>query len=157
VRNILVRAAKEAVVVLVVSSVVGVAVNYVRKDGIAFVAGAETFRCKTKAEFIAPEDAAKLYGEGKAFFIDARDAGLFERERIEGAINASPSESAVDSLFWMAAADPNVIAYASRESQRQACTLADLLLGAGFRKVFVLVGGLDVWKAKGFPVEGRAE
>ena len=156
-KHVLTGAVKEGVLILAVAGVVGLVVNNVREDGISLVAAADTFRVRTNAEFITPDDASKLFEQGNAFFIDARDRGLFAMERIEGALNASPTQAGVDSLAWIAPADPYVITYASKESQREAGVLADKLLEAGFKKVYVLLDGIEAWKAKGLPVEGRTD
>jgi len=155
VKRLVAGAVKEAILLIVVVGAVAVVVNLARKDGIPFIAAEDAFRVKTNAEFIAPADAWALFEGGSAFFIDAREPGLFEAERIEGALNASATEAGADSLAWMAPADPHVITYASGETQRLAGVLADKLLEVGFKKVYVLLGGLDAWKEKGFPVEGR--
>jgi len=155
VRAILGSAAREAVILLVVGAVAGLAVNALREDGVALVAEPDAFRVRTNAEFVSTEDAWELYEQGNAFFIDPRGAEAFAAEHIEGAINASPTQGGVDSLAWIAAADPYVIAYAAVGSQRQAGVLADKLLEAGFKKVTVLLDGLEGWKRAGHPVEGR--
>ena len=156
-KHVLAGAAKEGVLILVVAAILGLVVNQVRKDGVPLIAAADAFRVQTNAEFITPDDAATLFEEGNAFFIDARDPSLYATEHIEGALNASPSKSGVDSLAWIAPADPYVIAYASKANQRQAGVLADKLLDAGFKRVYVLLDGIEAWKSKGLPVEGRTE
>jgi rhodanese-related sulfurtransferase len=155
VRAILAGAAKEALILLLVGAIVGLAVNAVRKNGVTLLAEPDAFRIRTNAEFISTEDAWDLYEQGTAFFIDPRNPEAFAAERIEGALNASPTQSGVDSLAWIVAADPYVITYASVGSQRQAGVLADKLLEAGFKKVKVLLDGLDGWKRAGHPVEGQ--
>jgi rhodanese-related sulfurtransferase len=157
VKHVFRRAAKEGGLVLVVAVVVGLTFNRVRPGGIPFIAAADAFRIQTKAEFITPEDAAKFFDAGNAFFIDARDAGAYAAEHIEGALNADPGQAGVDSLAWIAAANPYVIAYASKASQRQAGVLADKLVDAGFKKVYVLLDGIEAWKSRGLPIEGKAE
>ena len=147
---------KEAVIILVLGVAVGLVVNFVRKDGLGIIAEADEFRVRTNAEFVTTEDAWRLFEEGKAFLIDARDPASFRRERIEGALNASPTQAGVDSLAWIAPANPYVIVYASEASQRQAGVLADKLLDAGFKKVRVLLDGIEGWKKAGHPVEGAS-
>lgn len=154
-KAILTGAAKEALVLLVLGTAVGLAVNALRKDGVPLIAEADAFRVRTNAEFISTEDAWGLYEQGNAFFIDPRDPSAFAREHIEGALNASPTQSGVEGLAWIAPADPYVVAYASEGSRREAGVLADKLLEAGFKKVTVLLDGLEGWKRAGHPVEGE--
>ncbi|HVP56749.1 MAG TPA: rhodanese-like domain-containing protein [bacterium] len=156
-KHIIFGAAMEALPIVLVAFAVALVVNFVRKDGLPMVAAEDAFRVKTKAEFITPDDAWKVFQGGSALFVDARDPGLFGLEHIEGALNVAPSQAGVDSLAWMAPADPDVIAYASKATQRQAGVLADKLMEAGFKKVHVLLDGIEAWKAKGLPIEGRAD
>lgn len=155
-RRLLAGTVKEAVMILVLGAVIALVVNFVREGGIPLVAEEDAFRIRTRAEFVGADDAWGLYEAGNAFFIDARDASAFEREHIEGALNATPTHAGVDSLAWIAAADPYVITYASEASRRQAGVLADKLLDAGFTKVRVLVDGIEGWKRAGRPIEGTA-
>ena len=155
-KRLLAGTLKEAAIILVVGVAVGLAVNYVRKDGVGIIASADEFRVRTKAEFVSTADAWKLYEAGQAFLIDARDRSSFEKEHIEGALNTSPTQAGVDSLAWIAPADPYVIVYASEASQRQAGVLADKLLDAGFKKVRVLLDGIEAWKRAGHPVQGKS-
>jgi rhodanese-related sulfurtransferase len=157
VRAILKGATREALVLLVFGIAVGLVVNSVRKDGLSLIAEADAFRVRTNAEFIGTQDAWDLYEQGNAFLVDARDPAAFAREHIEGALNASPTRGGADSLAWMASADPYLIAYADEGSQRQAGVLADILLEAGFRRVWVLLDGIEGWRKAGLPVEGLAE
>ena len=154
-RRLLAGTLKEAVIILVLGAVVGLMVNFLREEGISLVAEAEAFRIRTRADFVSTQDAWRLYEAGNAFFIDARDGTAFAAEHIEGALNASPGQAGVDSLAWIASADPYVITYASQASRRQAGVLADKLLDAGFKKVVVLLDGIEGWKRAGHPVEGR--
>lgn len=156
-KRVLTIAVKEAAVIVVVGVVIAVAVNLARKDPLPFVAAEDAFRVKTNAEFISVDDAWKLFEGGNTFFMDARDPGLYAAERIEGALNVEPGQAGVDSVAWMTAADPSVVAYGSKDTQRQAGVLADKLLEAGFHKVYVLLGGIEAWKQAGLPVEGSIQ
>jgi rhodanese-related sulfurtransferase len=138
-------------VVIVVAA--GLLFNSLRKDGIPLIAEAETFRVETDAEFLKVADARRLFDEGNAIFIDARDPELFRIERIEGALSMPPAGSELEAADWIPGTGSSVICYASERSQRQAGVVADRLIGLGTEKVFVLYGGLDAWKAEGLPTE----
>lgn len=156
-RRLFAGTAKEALTILALASAIGLMVNFLRGGGIPLVAEADAFRIRTNADFVSTRDAWALYDAGNAFFVDARDATAFGQEHIEGALNASATQAGVDSLAWIAAADPYVVTYASRASQRQAGVLADKLMDAGFTRVLVLVDGIEGWKVAGHPVEGRTQ
>ena len=146
-------AVKQAVVISIVVVVVGLAFNALRKDGIPLIADAEAFRVRTEAEFMKADNAWKLFDEGKAIFVDARDTRVFSIERIEGAINIPPTGPELEAAGWITDTESSVICYASGESQRQAGVVADKLIEMGTKEVFVLYGGLEAWKAAGYPTE----
>jgi rhodanese-related sulfurtransferase len=151
--NDTVRAAiKESVVIIVVGTIAAIAFNVARDNGIPLIAQAEAFRVRTQAEFIKNRDAGALFEQGAAIFIDAREPQVFQIEHIEGAMNIPSSASQVDSIAWLVGADPVIIAYASESSQRQAGVIADRLLQIGFKKVYVLYGGLEAWKDLALPL-----
>jgi thiosulfate sulfurtransferase len=99
------------------------------------------------------EDARRLFEEGTAIFVDARDPRVFSAEHIEGAVNVPPAGGETHDVRWLADVDASVICYASEKSQRQAGVVADELIGLGARHVFVLYGGFEAWKAAGLPTE----
>jgi len=141
---------REALIVTIVAAVVGIGVNAVRDDGIPLVASPEDFSVSTKAELMRIQDAKKLFDEGAAVFVDARSAEVFSRKHIEGAINIEPAGN-LDDFSWLTKADAYIIAYASRETQRQAGVVADRLIDIGCSKVYVLRGGLEAWLEAGLP------
>lgn len=152
-KRILVRAAREGIVIVIAAVVVSLVVNYARKDGIPLVAEADAFRVRTDAEFMKVEDAYRLFEDGAAIFIDARASELFSLGHIEGAMNVSPVGGAVEEVAWLAGAGSHIICYASEVSQRQAGVLADQLLQIGCDQVFVLYGGLEAWIKMGLPTD----
>jgi thiosulfate sulfurtransferase len=150
--TIFARAVREAIMILIVVVAVSLLVNYTRERRIDLIADAEEFRVQTQAEFMVPEDAYIHFNEGTAIFVDVRDARLFAAEHIEGAMNVTSGEEAVDSLAGLVPADPVLICYSTTSTQRQAGVVADKLIDVGFTKVYVLLGGLEAWKELGGPV-----
>jgi rhodanese-related sulfurtransferase len=154
VTEMLTRAVKEAVVIAIVVIVVALTVNFTRDEGIPLIADADAFRIQTDAEFIVAGDAGAHFTEGSGIFVDAREPRLFEVEHIEGAMNVPSTPGNVDTLAYMVPADPVLICYSAEETERQAGVIADRLLEIGFKKVYVLHGGLDSWKETGLPTAG---
>jgi rhodanese-related sulfurtransferase len=146
-------AIKQAVIISIVVVVVGLGFNMLRRDGIPLVADAETFRVQTEAEFIKAENARDLFDEGTAIFVDARDPQVYSIERIEGALSIPPTGPELNGAAWLSDTESSVICYASEQSQRQAGVVADKLIEMGAKKVFVLFGGIEAWKAAGLPTE----
>lgn len=149
--RILTDAIKQAVIISVVVVVVSLVFNAVREEGIPIVADAGTFRIQTDAEFIKIDDAQRLFEEGGAVFVDARDARIFAMGHIEGALNIPPAGAGIEEFSWLSDVDSDIIIYASEESQRQAGVVADKLLEMGAGGVRVLYGGFEVWKTAGLP------
>ena len=149
--DILRRAIKESIIILVVVFAVALVVNFTRGGGIPLIADAEAFRIDTDADFMIPADAEVHFHEGTAVFLDAREERFFAEEHIEGSMNVSSVGTGVDSLAFMVPADPVLVCYASGETERQAGVIADKLLEIGFTQVYVLHGGLEAWKELGLP------
>lgn len=152
-KPILRQVTKEAIIVLIAVVAVSLIFNFARKGGIPLIADAEAFRVRTEAEFAKVEDAHRLFEEGRAIFVDAREPAIFSMGHVEGAINASASSREVESLVWLASADAYVICYASEQNQRQAGIVADRLIEMGGEKVYILLGGFEVWEGRGLPTE----
>ena len=152
-RRILHQVTREAIIVLVVVLAVSLIFNRVRNGGIPLIADAETFRVRTDAEFAKVEDAHRLFEEGRAVFVDAREPAVFSMGHVEGAINAPPSSQGVGDLVWLASADTYVICYASEQNQREAGIVADRLTEMGSEKVYILLGGFEVWEKRGLPTQ----
>lgn len=147
----LTRAVKESIIILIAVLAVALIVNFTRDEGITLIADAEAFRVQTDAEFMIAEDARVHFEEGTAIFVDARENRFFAGEHIEGAMNLPATASNVDSLAFMVPADPVLICYSSAATERQAGVIADKLLEIGFKRVYVLHGGLDSWKGLDLP------
>lgn len=156
-RPILVTGVKEGLIILVVALAVSLSVNHARKDGIALVAQADTFRVRTDAEFMKVEDALRLFEDGIAVFVDAREPEIYALRHIEGAMNMPASGSDPEAVAWLAGSETYVISYSSETSQRQAGVVADRLLQMGCKRVRVLYGGIEAWTDEGLPVEGMTD
>jgi rhodanese-related sulfurtransferase len=150
-------AIREAVIILVVVVLVSLVFNSLRKNGIPLVAEEEAFRIRTRAEFIAVEDARRLFDQGRAIFIDAREPEMYGVLHVEGALNLPASAQHDQDVAWLRAADSYVICYGSEQSPRPAGVIADYLLDIGVRRVRVLLGGLGAWEKSGFPTESGGD
>jgi len=151
VTDMLSRAVKEAVVITIVAIVVAFIVNHTRDGGIPLIADAEEFRIQTDAEFMVAADARGRFDAGTALFVDAREVDLFEAGHIEGAMNLPSTSGDVHTLAYLVPADPALICYSAAATERQAGVVANKLLEIGFKKVYVLHGGLESWEEEGLP------
>lgn len=172
------------VALMLVATVIGVAVNAARGDGVALivkvpkasVAYGETSddvgridlpaitddRDLMAAEFAAGEVAKErvrgLLGSGKIILIDARSEHPYEEGHIPGAINV-PYESFIDYWDYLQAEvpmDANIIVYCTSYDCDLGESLARELLLAGYENIIQYRGGWDEWSEAGFPTEGNA-
>lgn len=106
-------------------------------------------------EDISLEDAARLFHEGCAVFLDARSAEEYLSGHIRGA-RSLPLHDA-DLLFEKAAGDVSpgtpLITYCDGEACSLSHDLATVLKKLGFEEVRVLVNGWTLWLENGLPVE----
>jgi rhodanese-related sulfurtransferase len=110
---------------------------------------------KARVETVSPRDALAEVGEGKAVFVDVREAEEWQQRHIEGAI-AAPRGLLE---FFADPTDPRhkdgldpsgrviVVCESGGRASLAALTLKDL----GYENVGVLDGGLTAWKDAGLP------
>ncbi len=99
--------------------------------------------------------AERLHRESSALFLDARDATIFQRGHITGALNApvaTQTPSPGQLAQWLQA--PTIVAYCDTQGECAHSTqLAELMAEAGHPDVRVLEGGYPKWLAKSLPAE----
>ncbi|MCB2189127.1 MAG: rhodanese-like domain-containing protein [Deltaproteobacteria bacterium] len=97
-----------------------------------------------------------LYEQG-ALLVDARDPGQYKAARVRGAVNLYPKEFHLiyPLLQTTLVKSPVVVVYGRSTSRWPAATVAQRLVEAGLAQVRVMEGGLDDWRAAGFPVAER--
>ena len=153
------RSLLQAFGIVIISGVLGMAVNAFRVDGIPLV---ERWQEKIRNEELAAglpavsmAQAMEAFANGDALFVDARDPDFFKLERIPGAVNLPVYDfdrffpSLKEKLF----AAPQVIAYCGGASCETSVELTEKLLMAGLDRVAVFTGGIQQWQASGQPVE----
>ncbi|MGF1492309.1 MAG: rhodanese-like domain-containing protein [Microcoleaceae cyanobacterium] len=90
------------------------------------------------------------WGEPALTIIDARDLAAFNACHIQGAISI-PVETLTDRAPLNLEKDRDIYLYA--ETDEQAHVAANKLREIGYTKVAELTGGVEAWKAVGYPVE----
>ncbi len=104
---------------------------------------------------LSPEGAKAAFDAGRTIFVDARDPKEFAAGRIAGALNL-PASTFAESYVAVARLLPReapVVVYCGSRACDQARRLADRLGEVGHPGVKIFVDGLEVWKARGWPVE----
>jgi rhodanese-related sulfurtransferase len=149
---------RQMVFILLISAALGMTVNLIRPDSIPFV-GSWSMANKLVTQdgdtlAIPLEDAATLFTENAAVFLDARTPAEYEQGHIQGAVNLPWNE--VDNYFEtvIMILDPEamVITYCDGETCSLSHDLALFLKDLGFTRVKVLVNGWTLWKEHDLPV-----
>ena len=152
---------KGAGTILVVSSLIGIAVN------ISFLAdvlrGEKTFNPETRVEAIlqstdvttiALEEAKSAFDAGSALFIDSRNAEDYTEGHIAGALNIpwenfhSFKNELEERILW----DGEIITYCGGSCDSSA-ELAATLLELGYGQVKVFLNGWPMWVEAQYPVD----
>lgn len=147
---------KQAVVILVVASVLGLIVYGARPDKIK--APDPPTPVPTEAQQVTDipiSEALDLYQAGKAIFIDARHAVDYDAGHIKGAVHLTADESEAWLPDFLATTDPQavIVTYCDGQNCHLAPELAELLFFNGFDHVFYLENGWTRWRDSGYPVE----
>ncbi|MFO7988757.1 MAG: rhodanese-like domain-containing protein [Desulfotignum sp.] len=149
---------RQAVFILLISMFAGAAANLLRPDGIPFV-DAWSMADKLVTEdgdtlAIPLEDAAALFADNAAIFLDARTPAEYDQGHIQCAVNLPWHD--VDNYFEtvIMTLDPEAmfITYCDGEACQLSHDLAMLLKDLGFTRVKVLVNGWTLWKEHNLPV-----
>ena len=149
---------RQMVFILLISAALGMTVNLIRPDSIPFV-GSWSMANKLVTQdgdtlAIPLEDAATLFTENAAVFLDARTPAEYDQGHIQGAVNLPWDD--VDNYFEtvIMTLDPEAtfITYCDGEACLLSHDLAMLLKDLGFTRVKVLVNGWTLWKENGLPI-----
>jgi rhodanese-related sulfurtransferase len=99
--------------------------------------------------------AKQFHDEGQCIFLDARAPDVYAEGHIPGAINwpSDSFDSYLQKLGDTIPKDQCVVAYCIGGSCDESNHLAQSLLLEGWQEVYLFTGGINEWKASGFPVE----
>lgn len=158
-RNRLWQILWQAAMLLILAAVVSLSFNHFRSKPLPHVADwspAARLKAATGKDMIIPvEKAAEFYDTREAVFVDARSPGEYAGGHIAGAINLPFEDvNTYIGVFFsrVPKRDAIVITYCDGETCSLSEDLALLLQDAGYMNVRVIINGLSVWKAKGYPV-----
>ncbi|MCA1785667.1 MAG: rhodanese-like domain-containing protein [Desulfobacteraceae bacterium] len=148
---------RQTLFIILISIVLGAAVNLIRPDGIPFVESwsmAEKLATEDGGTMAIPlEEAATLFADNAAVFLDARTPAEYDQGHIQGAVNLPWHD--VDNYFEtvIMTLDPEAmyITYCDGEACPLSHDLAALLKDLGFTRVKVLVNGWTLWKEHQLP------
>ncbi len=100
------------------------------------------------------QQVKELYDRNEAVFVDARDRAAFADGHIRGAVSLPVGEADAELARFRDRAPLTalLVVYCNGYSCHDSKTLADKLIGAGWRQVYVFEGGLPEWRDAGYPV-----
>jgi rhodanese-related sulfurtransferase len=105
---------------------------------------------------LAPDAAHELLsksaGDPGFIILDVRAPADFAAERIEAAVNLDISDSAFQDRLGGFDRGPSFFVYCQHGGR--SAQAADTMQAMGFRRIYVLQGGLEAWKLAGFPLAG---
>ena len=160
------KTAKEISIILGVSIVIALAVNYFSPAGIALVGQWDTSQgvvmAKAKNDIVIEgieigtvDEARQLYDSGEYIFVDARSLEDYEEGHIQGAVSlpVGQSEDRVAAFQERYPPEASIITYCSGRTCQDSHHLAEFLLEFGYDNVTVFIDGFPGWKAEGHPIE----
>lgn len=148
-------------IILIVSGILALSVNALRKKPLSLVGdwSVDARMTTVNGEHldISIDEAARLFQQKAAVFMDARSETDYNRGHIQGALNLPWQD--VDRLFLTVTESltPNtpVITYCDGKTCSLSHDLAVFLRDMGYANVKVLVNGWTVWKEANLPVEEK--
>ena len=160
------KTAKEISIILGLSIVTALAVNYFSPAGIALVGQWDTSQgvvmAKAKNDIVIEgieigtvDEARQLFDSGEYIFVDARSLEDYEEGHIQGAVSlpVGQSEDRVAAFLERYPPEASIITYCSGRTCQDSHHLAEFLLEFGYDNVTVFIDGFPGWKAEGHPIE----
>jgi len=149
--------------ILFIAAFLGLGYNQLRSDSLPIVCAwsdaDDTQPGKQELNYlsgISIDEAAKLFKDNNAFFIDARNADLYNRGHIKGALSVPWQD--VDEqclkIIDIIPLDKIIITYCDGVSCHLCNYLADFLKELGYEHARALVNGWTSWNHHKLPVEG---
>lgn len=155
------------VAVMIVATLIGIAVNAARPNGVALIQQGEavatvqhgeadsTAAAAPREGVVTIEEMKQIVDAGGSVVIDARSTTEYEEGHIPGSINIPHDRlpEFMEVLNNEVATDARVICYCRSFT----CDFSDLLATEmkiiGYQDVSVFSGGWDQWEEAGYPVE----
>lgn len=109
----------------------------------------------TELNLLEAVDAIK---EAKVTIVDVLMPEHYERRHIPGAVNACVYEVVFPELMDKVAPERSapILLYGAGPDSQDSRTAAEKLARSGYKDVFYFPGGLEEWRAEGYPLEGTA-
>jgi len=109
--------------------------------------------------YVTPEELWTWLEEKKSFFLIHTLTGIhFQKVHLPGAQNACVFEVTFLDQMKLITADKTaeIVLYGSSERSMDALTAAEKLKFEGYQRIMILKGGIESWRALGYPLEGES-
>ncbi|MGD2036724.1 MAG: YceI family protein [Desulfobacterales bacterium] len=109
--------------------------------------------------YVTPEELSAWIEKKKSFFLIHTLAGIhFQKVHLPGARNACVFEVTFLDQMKSITEDKNaqIVLYGSSERSMDALTAAEKLRLDGYQRIVILKGGIESWRALGYPLEGES-
>ncbi len=157
---------KEIIILVGVSVILALMVNYLSPRGIALVGQWDTAQGVITANATGEDDyriaeidwvpdARDIFYKGAALFVDARSTADYKSGHIPGAISlpVDQFDEQIESFLNRYPSDQPIVTYCSGRTCEDSHHLAELLSDVGFSDVRVFIDGFPGWEAEGYPIE----
>lgn len=145
------RTLQQAVIIVLASAALGLAVNAVSPRGLPFITPPKA-PLKIE-ETVSLDEAKKLWSAGATFFLDARAPADYEAGHIANAFNLPVEE--FDQHYPQVAAmlgpDMPIVVYCDGVDCELSHRLAAMLRQRNYKTVRILVNGWTTWHNAGLP------
>jgi rhodanese-related sulfurtransferase len=145
------KALRQGLLLILLGLALGLGANEVRHDGLPLLGRPAPQEITT----VTVGEAWKLYQQGKAVFLDAREAEIYRSAHLPGAVHVTV-ESAVGrraDLMKLAEGNRLLITYCDGQGCGKARDLATVLIAERIREVAEMPDGWQGWMEAGFPIE----
>jgi rhodanese-related sulfurtransferase len=149
------KAAWQVALMIVLGVVLAVCTNALRHDGLPLLPPTSVKDEAQAIKMFSVGDAWKLYRQGRAIFLDARDVYTYSSAHLPGAINVPPeaAKSRAAQLKELAKENKVLVAYCDGKGCNKAMELALSLKADRVPGVAVLPEGWQGWMESGYPIE----
>ena len=157
---------KQIFILLGVSVILALIINYFSPVGIALIGQWDTARgvisAKAKNDVVAGkleiEDvtrAKQIFDNGNVLFVDARTRDNYDDGHLPGAVSlpVRQFDELIDTFIDQHAIEQPIVIYCSGRTCEDSHNLAQLLMDFGYVDVKVFIDGFPGWQAEGYPIE----
>ena len=160
------KTVKEIIILVGISVVLALVVNFLSPKGIALIGQWDTSKGvitagPNKSKEGMPQEinsvarAREIFDSGNVLFVDARSQRDYEDGHIPGAVffPVRRFDEQIESLLNQHPPETRIVTYCSGRTCEDSHHLARLLADVGFTQVSVFIDGFPGWEAQGFPIE----